>query len=722
MKQVVQDIRSGESLLLEVPTPRADRGTALVRTAASLVSVGTERALLEFAGKSLLAKARSRPDLVRQTLDKARREGWLAAWQAVRNRLDQPLPLGYSAAGTVIEVGAGVQAFHPGDRVACAGGGYALHAEVLRVPQNLMSRVPDQVDFESAAFTTLAAIALHGFRLGEPQLGERVAVLGLGVLGQLAAGIARAAGCEAFGVDLDPRRVALANAQGLAAVQRVDAEDATSAHTGGLGFDLVLICADSPSNDTVELAGTIARDRGRVVAIGAVGMELPRRVYYAKELSFQVSRSYGPGRYDPAYEQAGRDYPLGYVRWTEGRNLGAVLAMIAAGKLDVRPLISHTFPIDRAPEAYDLIANRRDEPYLGVLLTYSHEASLDAQVPIMPAHDSTPTTAAVRIGAVGCGNFATAVLFPALRKLRDVELVGIASAGGLSAAHAARKFGFAYAAPHAEDLYADERINTIAVLTPHHLHAHHVGAALVAGKNVFCEKPLALSAEELEAISEAMRGNTGVLMLGFNRRFAPLAQQMKGFLDRVREPLLMHYRINAGALPRDHWVHDPERGGGRLLGEVCHFIDFLAFLAGSPPDRVVAQGLPDREPFLEDNLALMFSFPDGSVGTISYAANGDRAFSKERLEVFSGGKVAILNDYRSLELVQHGRRRTRRHWLKQDKGHAAAWAAFTKVLVEGGTPPIPYEHVFGVSMAAISALEALRANEVKPIEFSHLIP
>ena len=712
MKQLLQNLKTGQTTVAEVPEPVLRPGAALVHTAASLVSAGTERMVVEFAEKSLLGKARSRPDLVRQMLDKARREGLLTTLEAAFNRLDQPMALGYSSAGTITAVGPGLQGFHPGDRVACAGGGYAVHAEVALVPQNLLARLPEPVDFESGAFTTLGAIALHGFRLAQPQLGEQVGVIGLGLLGLLAVGIAQAAGCQVFGVDLDPRRVALAAQMGATAVLRPQAEEAAQAFTQGRGLDAILICADTPSADPVELAGTLARDRARIVAVGAVGLSLPRKIYYEKELSFINSRSYGPGRYDPLYEEKGQDYPAGYVRWTEGRNLQAFVDLLASRRLDVAPLITHRFPIEQAPAAYELITGKRQEPFLGVLLTYPQ-----AEVPTSPKTAVTPPirlekTAAVRLGVLGAGNFAGAVMFPVLKQLSQIEKVAVASASGLHAHAAAQKFGFHNTAADEAQLLADPYINTVAILTRHDLHAGQVGRALQAGKHVFCEKPLALNLAELAQIQAALDEHPEcLLMVGFNRRFAPLAVRLRDFLNDRQEPLVAHYRVNAGFLPLTHWLHDPAQGGGRIIGEGCHFIDFLTFLVGAPPVRVQAQALPDQGRYREDNALLTFTFPDGSIGSLSYLANGDKAFPKERVEVFCGGRVAVLDDFRSLELVQNGKRTNDRSRLRQDKGHRGEWEAFAGAIVAAGAPPIPYEHLLGVTQASFAAVEALRSGE-----------
>ncbi len=733
MRQILQNLRTGETLVAEIPIPTPQAGEALVRNAASLVSAGTERMLVSFAEKSLLGKARSRPDLVRQVMDKARREGILTTLDAAFNRLDQPMALGYSSAGTIVALGEGVEGFRVGQRVACAGGGYAVHAEYVTVPQNLLAPLPDHVDFQPAAFTTLGAIALHGFRLAQVQLGERVAVIGLGLLGLLAAQIARAAGCAVLGVDLDERRLELGRSLGLQAVSRSQAEEAGLSFSHGRGFDAVLICADTASDDPVNLAGILARDRARVIAVGAVGLNLPRKIYYEKELTFLNSRSYGPGRYDPAYEEGGQDYPLGYVRWTEGRNLEAVVEMLANGSLQVQPLISHIFPIEQAPAAYELITARSKQPFLGVLLVYEQGVQTgvdlagdgftsDTAMRRTPVLNLTQSRAVetVRLGVLGAGNFATAVLLPALSDLPHLEKVCIASASGMSAQHAAKRFGFTRTTSDENEVIKDEQVNTLAILTRHHLHARQVMAALRAGKHVFCEKPLALNEDELQEIEQALvetveEGAAPLLMVGFNRRFAPFARQLQAFLAGRAEPLSAHYRVNAGFIPLSHWVHDPDQGGGRLIGEGCHFIDFLTFLVGSPPLSVSAVGLPDGGRYREDNLSLTFTFSDGSLGTLSYLANGDKSFSKERVEVFCAGRVAVLDDYRSLELVQQGSRRVQRARLRQDKGHAAEWQAFSAALLAGGPPPIPYEHLFGVTRASFAAVQALRSGQTVQI-------
>lgn len=717
MKQLLQNMKTGETRVAEVPVPQPSQGTALVRTAASLVSVGTERMLVEFARQGLVGKAQSRPDLVREVLNKARREGLLSTFDAAMNKLDQPLTLGYSSAGTILQAGPGLHGFRAGDRVACGGGGHAVHAEFAAVPQNLMALIPDGVNFEQAAFATVGAVALQGFRLADVQIGSRVAVIGLGLLGLLTVGIASAAGCQVFGIDLDPRRVDLAGQMGAqGASQRPEAAAALQAFTRGAGADAVLICADTDSNDPVELAGEVARDKARVVAVGAVGMAIPRKAYYEKELDLVVSRSYGPGRYDPAYEENGQDYPIGHVRWTENRNMQAFLALLASKKIDLSPVITHRIPIEQGEKAYDLITSQT--PYLGVLLTYQDQQ--------LPGENRVPNlqAPAVRVkpgeilalGVLGAGNYARATFLPVVNKAGEVAPVGIISASGVSAQHAAQRYGFGFAASDPELLFNDPAINVIAILTRHYLHTPQILEALAAGKHIYCEKPIAISQVQLNAVSAALQ-NEGqpMLMAGFNRRFAPLAKQLKVFIDKRQEPLFAHFRVNANRLPPDHWLIDPELGGGRIIGEGCHFIDFLTFLVGSPPAEVSCQGLPDQGVYSEDNVVMNFRFPDGSLGVVSYLANGDKSYPKEHLEVFSGGRIGVLHDWRKLELVVNGRRQVKRHLLKQDKGHQGAWQAFLNALQGEKRPPIPYAHLIGVAKASFAAVEALRSGETVPL-------
>ena len=720
MKQVVQNIRKGRTEIVQIPVPKPPPGAVLVRTAASVVSVGTERMVVEFAARSLLGKARSRPDLVRQVLQKARREGVLSAVDAAFKRLAKPMALGYLSAGIVIELGDGVTEFHPGDRVACAGGGHAVHAEFASVPVNLLAPIPDNVSLEDAAFATLGAVALHGFRLSEAALGETVGVVGLGLLGLLTVQIARAAGCRVLGVDLNPARVKLARRLGAdAAVRREDAEDAACTFSAGRGLDTVIVCADTASSDPLALAGEIARDRGRVIAVGATGMTMPRKPYYEKEIDFRVSRSYGPGRYDLLYEEAGVDYPIGYVRWTEERNLTAFLDLVAAGSVKIATIVTHRFPVEDAAAAYALISgkSKKKESFLGVLLTYPQDSVPDTVIRLR--QEPTPQTspeAAVRLGVLGAGTFATLVALPGIKNIRKVEKVSIISAGGLSAQLAARDFGFERASSDPADVLKDPRINTVGIFTRHHLHAGLTASALRNGKHVFCEKPLALKEEELAEIEwawkQAADSSPRILMVGFNRRFAPLMEPVHRMIVEAGEAPVMAVRVNAGSLPRDHWTQDPVQGGGRILGEACHFVDLMTFLAGALPTRVYAGGALAFGANTEDNFAATLEFANGAVGNLIYTSAGDKAFSKERVEVFCAGRVAVLDDFRSLEIWRGGNRRTWNSALRQDKGHRAVWEVFIRTILEGAAAPIPAEELFAVTRATFALLEAVREKTV----------
>jgi predicted dehydrogenase/threonine dehydrogenase-like Zn-dependent dehydrogenase len=714
MKQLLQNMRDGKTVVEEVPIPIPREGMALVKTAVSLVSAGTERMVVEFAEKSLVGKARSRPDLVKQVLEKAGREGLITTVQSAFQRLDQPMALGYSSAGTIVALGPKMRDFKVGQRVACGGGGYATHAEFAVVPNNLLTVLPKNVDFELAAFATLGAVGMHGFRLAEPQVGERVAVIGLGLLGLMAAQIAIAAGCSVFGIDTDLKRVKLASSLGLTAVERIKAVDLAMAFSNNHGFDVILICADTASNDPIELAALLARDRGRVVATGAVGLNIPRKIYYEKELSFINSRSYGPGRYDASYEEEGKDYPIGYVRWTEGRNLEAVVELMASDKLRVKPLITHRFPIEKAAQAYEVITGKKKEPFLGVLLTYGdREWDKKSQAVHFPV--STTKAAAVKLGVLGAGNFANAVLLPAIQKAGKIELVGIASTGGLHAQHSGRKFGFKYATSSDDEIINDPTINTVAILTRHDVHADLAVKALKAGKNVFVEKPLAITTDQLKKIEKALQiSEESLLTVGFNRRFAPLARSLYSFLFDRKEPIHVHYRVNAGYLPLKHWTQDPALGGGRIIGEACHFIDFITFLIGASPKNVSTVGLPDNGKYSEDNVSMTFSFQDGSIGVLDYLANGDKSFPKERVEVFCSGKIAVLDDFRSLEVIEGGNRKIIKQ--PQDKGWKNEWIAFIQSIHYGGEPPIPYKELICTTKSTFMALEALRKNQIMDIK------
>ncbi len=725
MKQLSQDARSGAITVTDVPVPHMGPNSVLVRVVASVVSAGTERAVTEFAEKSLAGKAKARPDLVRQVVEKIRRDGLLPTIHSVRGRLDQPLALGYSCAGTVIATGEQVTGIQPGDRVACAGANYAIHAEVVSVPRLLVAKVPVAtsenasgnavpVPFEAAAFTTLGAVALHGVRTAEVKLGDVVAVIGLGLLGQLTVQILRANGCVVVGIDPREERAKLARRMGAdaACTSSADLAQLCREFSRGIGADAVLITAETPSSDPVELAAQVARDRGAVVSVGAVGLNLRRDSYFKKELSFRVSRSYGPGRYDADFEEKGRDYPAGFVRWTETRNMDAFLDLLASGKVDVTSLISHRFPLEQATDAYELITGKSGGSFLGVLLTYSSADFAPSTRMELPVRTAV-AGAKVSVGLVGAGGFALTTLLPAMQKISGVDYAGVCSASGAKAKHAAEKFGFRFCTTSLEDLLADPSVNTAVIATRHSLHAGQVIAALKAGKNVFCEKPLCLSEDELRDIVTNLLANPAPLrlMVGFNRRYAPMSVKLREFMRRDvhRAPMYAHYRVNAGFLPPNHWTQDASEGG-RMLGEVCHFLDYLTFVCGAPVE-VEARTLGDNGSFCDDNVVISVGFANGSRGVVSYMANGDRAFGKERIEVFGAGKTAVIDDFRTLELSEGGKLRTEHARLGQDKGHRGEWEAFVRSFAEGKLEPVPLDHIIGSTLLTLHALTALRTGE-----------
>lgn len=727
MKQVLQHAGTGEITVEEVPAPQLLPGCVLVHIAASVVSAGTERASAEFARKSLLQKAQSRPDLVREVISKVQRDGIYSAIQAVRNRLDQPQSPGYSSAGTVIAVGEGVVDLQPGDRVACAGAGFAVHAEIACVPRLLVARIPsrpnvgDEVPFDQAAFATLGAVALHGIRNSEAKLGDTVAVIGLGLLGQLTVQLLKAAGCHVLGIDIDGSRADLARQLGAdgssssaAAFRELCVETSR-----GAGADCVLITAETSSSDPVNLAGAIARDRAVVVTVGTVGMDIERKAYYEKELDFRISRSYGPGRYDAAYEQKGRDYPIGYVRWTETRNMEAFVQFLTEKKVDVGALITHRFSIERAQSAYDLITGKSREPFLGVVIEYAGGEDEWPALTVVPEPATVAPrpaeTTEVSVGLLGAGVFAAGTLVPAMKASANTALVAVCAATGSHVQHVQRKFGFGHGTTDEDQVIHDPGVNAVVIATRHHLHTKQVLAVLAVGKHVFCEKPLCLSEDELRSIVGVYLGISSAqrpaLMVGFNRRFAPMSARMKSFLAPITEPLALHYRINAGYLPADHWVNDREQGGGRILGEVCHFVDLLMFLASSPIVEVEARAVGNSGRYSGDNVLVSLRFRNGSEGTISYLANGDRAFSKERIEVFGGGSTAVLEDFRRLELVRAGRKETIHSRWRQDKGHRGEWDAFAQCVLRQNEAPIRFEELVCSTLATLRIDESVATGK-----------
>jgi predicted dehydrogenase/threonine dehydrogenase-like Zn-dependent dehydrogenase len=675
LKQVVQHIGTRKLALEEVPEPRCKSGGVLVRNAFSLISAGTERMVIDFANKSLVGKAQERPDLVKKVLEKVAKEGLAATIQTVRAGLDRAIPLGYSCAGYVEEVGRGAGEFSVGQRVACAGMGYASHADVIFAPKNLTVAVPENVTLEDASYVTVGAIALHGVRTADARFGEAVVVIGLGLLGQLAVQILRAQGCRVLGIDLDPAKVSLALEMGAeAAVLRSDdVAAAVASFTGGIGADGVVIAAAADSNDPIELAGEIARDRARVTVVGAVGMNIPRALYYNKELELRISRSYGPGRYDSSYEEDGHDYPIGYVRWSERRNMQEFLRLVGTGQVTPVRLTTHRYALENAPEAYDIVTGKQKEHFAGVVLTYP-ETRVSPPVRTVRLASRSARSCRTGVGFIGAGNFATTVLLPRFQKRSDLDLVGLATATGINSKLTGDRFGFRYATTDHAQLLADADVQAVVIATRHDSHPRFVVEALRAGKDVFVEKPLAIDEAGLAEVLAVYEETGGVLSVGFNRRFSPLVQKARAAFDD-RSPVAITYRINAGSIPPSTWVHDPEEGGGRIIGEVCHFVDLVQYLARDAVTEAFAYGMGGSEGAMNDTVTIALRMAGGSVANICYYAVGDRAFPKERIEVFGGSKVAVINDFRELEITRNGKRERDRK-LAQSKGFDEEIEAF----------------------------------------------
>jgi predicted dehydrogenase/threonine dehydrogenase-like Zn-dependent dehydrogenase len=707
MKQILQHLKTGVMEVAEVPCPRPGWGQVLIQTRASLISAGTERMLVEFSKANLIRKARQQPDKVRQVLDKMRADGLMPTLEAVFRKLDQPLPLGYCNAGIVLEVGDGVTDLEPGDRVISNGN----HAEIVCVPRNLVARVPENVSDEQAAFTVLASIALQGIRLLQPCLGERVMVFGMGLIGLVTVQLLRVSGCEVLGVDLNPQRLKLAEQFGARTVDLSgggDPVEAAKAWTAGRGVDGVIITACAKTDEIVHQAAESCRKRGRIVLVGVVGLNLRRSDFYEKELTFQVSCSYGPGRYDEAYEQKGQDYPYGLVRWTEGRNFEAVLGAMAGGSLDVEPLITHRCALDDALRAYETIEN--DASALGVILEYPRRVDRALRVALPQAR--TAGTGRAVIGVIGAGNFATATILPCLSKT-GARLKYIAGrTNGAALVHAGRKFRCENAVTDYRQILDDDEVNAVFVVTGHSNHARLVAEALEAGRHVFVEKPLAIDRTQLAEVAEvARRRPDRLLMVGFNRRFSAHTQRIRTMLSGRAGPLCMTMTINAGEIPAAHWTQDPQAGGGRIIGEGCHFIDLLSYLAGSPVETVYAARVGEGPAVRDDKMSIVLSLEDGSVGTINYFANGCKRYPKETLEIFSDGRVLRLENFRVTRAYGFKKDNVFRTG-RQDKGHVTEIQAFVDCVAAGGDPLIPLEQLLNVTQASIAAVNAARERRV----------
>ena len=731
MKQVLQSYRTGELWLAEVPMAACGRGGVLVRTRCSLVSAGTEKMLMTLAKKSLLGKAKARPDLVKQVLKKIKTEGFKSTMEQVFAKLDEPISLGYSAAGEVLEVGREVGSFQPGDRVAVAGAGYAAHAEFNCVPENLCAKIPEGVSYADASFATIGSIALQGVRQTQPQLGERIVVIGLGLLGLLTVQILKANGCAVMGVDPDEEKVALALKFGADVAVHSGAEKACAAFTGGRGADAVIITAATPSNGPIESAAEMSRHKGRVVAVGLVGMNVPRDAFYRKELDLRLSMSYGPGRYDASYEEGGHDYPFAYVRFTEQRNMESFLYLVQQGKVTPAALVTHRLAFDDALDAYLLLEgklpeeNKLERKYLGILLEYPEDAPLERTVRRSAAVVRGSGKQQVGVGFLGAGGFAKGVLLPHLTKLDGVRLTAVCTSTGKSAQQTADRFKFGLATTDSAQLLDNADTEAVVIATRHASHAALVNAALAAGKHVFVEKPLCIHEGELGEIELALArtreaGHEPCLMVGFNRRFSPHAQALRAAFKNRSTPMVVNYRINAGSIPVDHWVQDPNQGGGRIIGEGCHFVDFCTSLIGSEPVAVMANSISSarRDVVSADSVVMTVHYADGSLATIQYLAEGHKDLPKERCEVFAAGQSAVMDNFSSTEFFGMDAKNLRG---KQAKGFTEELGAFLAVCRNGGAWPISWDSLVATHRVCFGALRSLDTGAMVTIPAPELV-
>ena len=701
MLQILQSLETGDTKIVDIPSPSPKKDHILIETSKTLVSAGTERMLVNFGKANLLQKAMSQPERVKDVIQKAKVDGIASTMEAVRSKLDQPLPLGYCNVGIVAD--SGQTNFAVGSRVVSNGS----HAEVVRVPKNLVVEVPNEVDDESAAFTVMGAIAMQGVRLLKPSLGETIVVTGLGLLGLLSVQILKANGCRVIGIDFDSKRCALARQFGAESVDLSKKQDPVAsaiAFSRGVGVDGVLITATSPSNEIMKEAATMCRKRGRIVLVGVIGLDLNRADFYEKELSFQVSCSYGPGRYDPNYEEYGNDYPISFVRWTEQRNFEAVLDLMAAGSINVMPLINHRFDIQDAIEAYEKLS---DPNSLGILLHYKSSKSSQVISNSVRLKDSGQSAGRGNVAFIGGGNYASRTLIPAFRKA-GATLTTLVTSGGINSVHHGKKHGFKLASTNMADALTTET-DSVVIATQHNLHADQVIMALESGKNVFVEKPLAISMSDLERIENVCGRSHKILMVGYNRRFSPHIRKVKELLEPKRMPKCFIMTMNAGYIPKEHWTQNPEVGGGRIVGEACHYIDLMRFLSGSKITSFNALKIDSNHhmEITEDKAIINLSFEDGSIGTIHYFANGGKSFPKERIEVFCEDGVLQLDNFRKLRGFGWKGFTRMNHW-SQDKGQRNCVKAFMKSILGNGKNPIPQDEIFEVARVSVDIADMLR--------------
>jgi len=714
MKQLIQSYKTGELGVYEVPAPICGENGVLVRTITSLVSAGTEKMIVDLAKKSLVGKAKARPDLVKQVVNKMKQEGVKNTLEKVFTKLDTPIPLGYSCVGEVVKVGAKVTGISVGDRVACGGAGYANHSEINYVPRNLFVKVPKNVSDADASFVTVGSIALQGIRQTNPTLGEKVVVMGLGLLGQITVQLLKANGCKVLGTDFDPRKLELAKKLGADEVCSPDEViDKAKLFTNGNGADAVVIAASTSSSQPITDAGEISRIKGRVIVVGLVGMDIPRTEYYKKELELKLSMAYGPGRYDPKYEEQGIDYPFAHVRWTEGRNFEAFLDLVDEGKITPSEMVTHEYEFENALTAYDLLEDKIKEDYLGILLNYKEEYSLKSE--LVKISDATIKSNELNIGLIGAGNFTKSVIIPNLKKINNANLVGLCTATGVSAHSTGNKHNFKYITTDYQELLKNNDINTVFITTRHNDHGEKVLTSLKADKNVFVEKPLAILESELEEIKDfyANTNKKPVLQVGYNRRFAPLVQAMKKEAGDL--PMSINYRVNAGVIPKDVWVQDPAVGGGRIIGEACHFIDTCTFLIGSLPESVFASCVtkPDQSIPDEDNVSITIKYQNGSTAVINYYAFGNNQLPKEYIELFAPDLAMTMDNFRELEIFKGGKS-TKSKNANQDKGFKGEFTAL-KTAVEKGELAISFEEMYSTSKLTFAILRSLKTGELQKI-------
>jgi predicted dehydrogenase/threonine dehydrogenase-like Zn-dependent dehydrogenase len=724
MRQLTQNLKTGELLVEDVPVPIIKPGGLLVRNYFSLISAGTERAVVDLGQKSLMGKARERPDLVKKVIRQAKQTGLINTFKNVMDRIDTPVPLGYSSSGIIESVSAGSGDFRAGEMVACAGAKYANHAEFVFIPHNLCARIPEGVNPEYAAFTTVGSIALQGVRRAEPQLGDNVAVIGLGLVGQIAVQILKANGCSVLGIDIDPEKFDLAKK--LAADEAFGTENAREAcldFSCGMGMDSVIITAATSSSDPVKLAGEISRDRGRVVVVGAVGMDVPRDIYYRKELDLRLSRSYGPGRYDDIYEEKGIDYPIGYVRWTEKRNMEEFLRLVARGSVKPGELITHIFDLEDATRAYDIIMGKTQEKYLAILLRYKNDSQLKRKIILNDStagkfsHTSSKNN--VNIGVIGAGNFARGMILPKLQKIKTVKVKAIATATGLTAAHIGKKLGCDYIASDYHELLQDIELNAIIVATRNNTHSEIATEVLNSGKYVFVEKPLALSMEQINKIIEAWRSSGNKIMVGFNRRFSPIAKRVKEHFSNRTYPISINYRVNSRFISNDSWVKNLDESGGLIIAEICHFVDFFQYIIGCYPESIYAKALRNESQSLEtsDNLSVVIGFTDGSVGTINYLTNGDPRLPKERVEIFGGGSVCIIDDFSRSEIIKDSK--SRKFGSHQDKGHNSEFREFVNAVYNDKPIPVDFRESIAATIVTFKIIDSLRSGNIEELSMDY---